>query len=100
MLEVLIEWLESNMLPCFYSKHLGISCLGCGMQRAFILLLKGDVAGSLAHYPALIPIMFLFTFLPLHLIFKFKHGASVLKYTFIGTATIVVMSFLWKVIIR
>ncbi len=47
----LINWLESNMLPCPYAKYFGFDCFGCGMQRAIIALLKGDWIGSIYLYP-------------------------------------------------
>ncbi len=74
-----------------------MDCPGCGMQRSFIELLRGDFAESFAIYPALIPILFSFLFLILHLIFRFKHGAAILMYSFIGATVIVVVSFVIKV---
>lgn len=92
----LIEWLESHQLPCFYKKIMGFECLGCGMQTAIILLLKGEFIESFKTYPALLPVMFLVSFLILHLVFKFKKGAKVLKISFIFTVTIMVISYLVK----
>ena len=60
----LIEWLEAHQLPCYYKQMLGIECLGCGMQSAFILLLKGEFLESLKTYPALIPVLLLLYKLP------------------------------------
>jgi len=77
---------------------LGIECPGCGMQTAFIELLKGNIAESLKTYPALIPIIFLVAYLILHLIFKFRKGALVLKITFIFTAVIIVINYLIKLL--
>lgn len=34
-----------------------IDCPGCGMQSAFILLLKGDIVSSFLTHPALIPLI-------------------------------------------
>ncbi|HPE54791.1 MAG TPA: DUF2752 domain-containing protein [Bacteroidales bacterium] len=95
-MQQLINWLESHQLPCYYKKLLGIKCLGCGMQTAFILLLKGELIESLKTYPALIPVMFLFSFLILHIIFKFRKGAVVLKISFIFTVSIMVLSYIIK----
>jgi hypothetical protein len=92
-MERLIAWLEAHQLPCFYKHYLGFECFGCGMQTAFILLLKGEFIESLKAYPALLPTVFLIAFLILHLIFKFKRGASILKYTFIFTVAIMVVSY-------
>jgi len=91
----LADWLAQHSLPCFYYKYLGIPCPGCGMQRAFIELLSGNLWKSLCLYPALIPMMFMLTLLVLHLIWHFKHGAMVLKYSFIFTAAIVLFHYIY-----
>ena len=46
-------WLEHHMLPCAFRQLFGFNCPICGAQRALILLLKGDVAGSSTMYPPL-----------------------------------------------
>lgn len=94
----LVNWLEDHMLPCPYSKYFGVDCFGCGMQRSFIALLKGNFIDSFYFYPALFPMLVLFTLLIIHLIFKFKHGAKWLKYNFIIVVSIVVINFLMKLI--
>lgn len=84
------------MGTCYYVEHFGVICPGCGIQRAFIALLKGNLLESIMIYPALIPFMAMMLFLPAHLIFRFKHGAMILKYTFIFTAAIVVINYIIK----
>ena len=76
-----ISWLESHQGTCFYKRFLGIECPGCGMQRAFIELLKGNILESIILYPALFPLLFTLIYLVFHLIFNFKHGALVLKFS-------------------
>jgi glucan phosphoethanolaminetransferase (alkaline phosphatase superfamily) len=100
MFSTLAEWLERNSLPCFYKKFLGIECPGCGMQRAFIELLRGNFMESLQTYPALLPTIFMVLYLISHLIFKFRKGAEVLKISFIFTASIIVINFIVKLIIH
>ncbi len=97
-MEDIIKWLESHMFSCPYKKHIGIECLGCGMQRALIELLKGNIIESIILYPALIPTIALFLFLILHIRFKLKHGATILKILFIITVSIVVVNFVYKLI--
>ena len=94
----IIEWLEKHQLPCFYKKYLGIECPGCGMQTAFIELLKGHLMKSLEVYPALIPMMWLIIYLIAHIIFKFKNGAKILKYSYIFTIFIVLINYIYKII--
>ncbi len=55
----MIDWLEKHQLPCIYHQLLGFECPTCGLQRAFILLLKGQFLESLKTYPALIPTLIL-----------------------------------------
>lgn len=90
----LIHWLESHQMPCFYKKYLGLDCPGCGMQRAFIELLKGNVWESIIIFPALIPMIVMITYMLLHIKFKFKQGAFHLIILFIFTATIIVANYI------
>ena len=92
-----IIWLEQNQQPCLYKKHLNFDCPGCGMQTAFIELLKGNFVESIYAYPALIPMIILFLTLSLYLMFKFKYGSVILKYWFIFTVIITIVSYLFKI---
>jgi hypothetical protein len=86
------------MGSCFYQKYLGVRCPGCGMQRAFLELLKGNLWESLKIYPALLPTILLLSYLILHIIFKFKNGATVLKISFIFTVTLIIGNYIFKLI--
>lgn len=94
----IVHWIEEHQAACMYKKYLGIECPGCGMQRAFILLLKGDIAASIHTYPSLIPLLFMFVYLVLHLFFKFKHGARVLLYLFVINSVIIVFFYVYKML--
>ena len=75
---------------------MGIDCPGCGMQRSFIELLKGNIVECMQLYPALLPMIAMFTFLLMHLSFRFKHGAAILKFMFIGVWVIVIVGYVMK----
>lgn len=92
----LVNWLENNLLACPYKKYFGMDCFGCGMQRSFIALLKGEFALSFYLYPALVPMILMFLFLIIHLIFKFEKGGTWLKYWFIFVVSIVLINFVLK----
>ena len=94
-----VDWLEKRQMPCFYKSLLGVECPGCGMQRAFIALLRGDLLSSLQLYPALIPTIIMMVYLAIHVIFKLKNGSKILLYMFIINAVIIVVSYLYKLII-
>ena len=83
---------------CSYRRFLGIPCPGCGMQTAFIDLLKGKLWQSITDYPSLIPLILTVLTLILHLIFKFRHGAAVIKYLFIFTVILIVGNYISKFI--
>jgi hypothetical protein len=94
-----IDWLEQHQGSCFYKRNFGIDCPGCGMQRAFIELLRGNIWESIQQYPALLPMILMIFFLIAHLIFKFPKGALVLKISFIFTVAIIVINFVLKLIL-
>jgi Protein of unknown function (DUF2752) len=94
----IVKWLEQHQAPCFWKRTCGIECPGCGMQRAIIALLKGNLWDSILIYPALIPTIFLFSFLILHIIFKFKKGAKVILISFIFVVFIIITNFIIKLI--
>lgn len=98
MIENLINWLEQHQMPCFYKQCFNIPCPGCGMQRAFVELLRGNLLESLQLYPALIPTIIMILFLFVHLIKKIENGAYILKFMFIFNASVIVLSYIYKLI--
>jgi Na+-driven multidrug efflux pump len=93
MFERLAAWLEQNAMACYYHKYLGVQCPGCGMQRSMAELLRGNFSTSLELFPALVPLLFMFLFLMMHLVFKFRSGAAILKYAFIVNAFIIMVTW-------
>jgi hypothetical protein len=98
MLGGLVHWLEEHMMPCMYMQHFGIECPGCGIQRAFIELLKGNIIESIRLYPALLPLIFTFGFTIAHLIFKYRNGGTYIKWLFIFSAVLIVVNYTFKLI--
>jgi Protein of unknown function (DUF2752) len=94
----IILWLEMHLLTCPSKKYLHIDCPGCGLQRSFIALLKGDVVQSFQLYPATPVIVLMFGYLLAHLMFKFKNGARNLTFLFIFCASIILVHYIYKVI--
>lgn len=89
---------EDYMLPCLWKKHFNIECMGCGMQRSFMLVLKGEFVNAFYMYPAIYTLIILFIFLVLHLKFQFKHGAKILLALFILNLSIIVINYIIKFI--
>ncbi|MGM0626313.1 MAG: DUF2752 domain-containing protein [Bacteroidota bacterium] len=93
----MIQWLEKHMGECAFKAHIGMDCPGCGMQRSFIELLKGNIFDSIQFYPGLLPMLFTLTFLIMHLIFNFRQGARILKFSFIFTIIVILTHYIIKI---
>jgi hypothetical protein len=92
-----IKWFTYHFdQPCFFKKHFGIECPGCGIQRSIYELLQGHVFESLKVFPALLPLLFMFAFLLVHLIFKVKHGSGILTILFIISIILITGNYLFK----
>ncbi|MUP14412.1 DUF2752 domain-containing protein [Ancylomarina euxinus] len=66
----LIQWIETHSLSCQFYQNYQIECPGCGLQSAFISLLKGNLLESIQTYPALIPLILLIISLAAHIKFR------------------------------
>lgn len=92
----IIQWLEQHQLPCTFQKYFGISCPGCGMQNAFIALLKGNFWESIQSFPALLPMLSMLLLLIFHLKYHFSWGARVLKYLFFVSGTLIIIHYFYQ----
>ncbi len=91
----LVDFLENNMLSCKW-KELGLECTGCGLQRSFIYLLKGEFSEALTIYPAIYTLILMFAFLGIHLKFNFNKGAQILKWLFVLNLAIIIIHYIFK----
>jgi hypothetical protein len=98
-MNTIAHWLENHLLACPYKSLTGIDCPGCGMQRSFVELIKGNFIESFFMYPALIPVMFTLCLTALHLKFKFANGANYIKYSFIVSVFIIMVNYILKFIL-
>ncbi|MBL7922428.1 MAG: DUF2752 domain-containing protein [Bacteroidia bacterium] len=78
----------------------GVDCPGCGMQRAFIALLRGDLLASLKYNASLIPFLITIFYTIGHLIFSFKNGAKCIVLLFSVTVSVLVVNFVIKLILH
>lgn len=92
----IISKYEDKMFSCVYKKYLGVDCPGCGMQRAFVYLMRGEFVESLKMFPALIPLIIMVAYLILHVIFKYKNGHKVLLYMFFTNVAIILTNYIVK----
>lgn len=98
-MDSIVHWLENHFMTCPYKAVSGMDCPGCGMQRSLIELLKGNFLESFYLYPALLPTIFTLLFTAMHLIFKFKNGAAIIKYSFVTTIAIVLVGYFLKMLL-
>lgn len=95
----MINWLEHHLLPCFFKSYFGVECPGCGLQRSFISLLKGNFLESLNYHAALIPLIIAIILLIVQLVINHEKGSKWVMWAFILTAAITVIQFIVKQII-
>jgi hypothetical protein len=69
----------------------------CGLQRSFLLLLKGEWYESFILFPALIPLILTFALVALHLYFNWKNGAKWITILFSLSALLIVISYSFKI---
>jgi hypothetical protein len=91
-----VNWLQNHLIPCPFKKLTGIDCPGCGMQRAIIALLKGDIYHSLSYYPACIAILITSLFVAFSKIFHFNKTQVIKKSLCFITVSIITVSYIIK----
>ncbi len=92
-----LSGLENYMIPCMNKKIFGVECLGCGMQRAGILIFQGEFTAAFKMYPAIYTILLLLAVILFNFFVKFKFDHQ-LKMVLIGlNAVIIVASYFIKV---
>lgn len=84
------------MLPCMSKKLFGIECLGCGTQRALILLLKGEFVEAFKMYPPIYTLVILFFFLFLHIVDKSRNYTRIVISLAIINLIIMILSYAYK----
>ncbi|WP_418514054.1 DUF2752 domain-containing protein [Corallibacter sp.] len=90
--------MEEYMLPCLNKKIFGFDCLGCGLQRAAALLIRGEFVEAFYMYPAIYTLIPLFLVVGLNFFFKFKHASKIINTLAILTVAIIIVSFTIKII--
>jgi len=89
---------EDFMLPCLNKQLFGVDCLGCGIQRATILLFNGEFLLAFKMYPAIYTLFFLALFLIFNLFIKFKYDYGIKMGLIALNVIVIVISFLIKII--
>lgn len=88
--------LEDYMLPCLNKKLFGVDCLGCGMQRAFNLLIHGEFVAAFKMYPAIYTLIILFGYILINIKFKFQNAQKIISILAVLNVLIIVISYILK----
>lgn len=88
--------IDDFMLTCPSKKYLGIECLGCGAQRAVVLVFEGKFAEAFQMYPAVYALLLFFFTLGLSFIDKKRKYGNVLMVMIIVNLIIMVIGYIYK----
>lgn len=88
---------EDYMIPCLNKQLLGVDCLGCGIQRATILLFQGEFKAAFIMYPAIYSLFLLAVFLIFNLFVKFKHDETIKIILVIMSISIIIINYVLKI---
>ncbi len=89
---------EDYMLPCLSKQILGFDCMGCGLQRSAVLLFKGEFTAAFTMYPAIYTLVLFVLFLMTSIFIKFKHSERIKIALVIVNISIIVISYIIKLI--
>ena len=84
------------MIPCVNKKLFGVECLGCGTQRALLLLLRGEFNAAFHMFPAIFTTILFFGVLGLHFIDKSRNYHKIIVSLAIINAVIMIVSYIYK----
>jgi hypothetical protein len=84
------------MFPCISKTLLGIECLGCGFQRAFLLLIQGNFGGAFKMYPAIYSSLLLLFFIGLHFLNRNQNYKKTLLILVIINSVFMIVGYYYK----
>ncbi|MBP1167709.1 hypothetical protein JOE44_004593 [Chryseobacterium sp. PvR013] len=88
--------IDDFMLTCPSKKFLGVECLGCGAQRAVVLVFEGKFAEAFQMYPAVYTLLIFFIILALSFIDKKRKYGNILLIMIIINLIIMVIGYIYK----
>ncbi len=88
--------LENYMFPCISKTLFGFDCLGCGFQRALILVLRGQFLEAFFMYAAIYPLLILSAYIIITRFYKFKNYEKGINWMSILSITTIILSYTIK----
>lgn len=92
----LADWLEGHQAACYIKSLTGHDCPGCGLQRATVALLRGDLAQAWDLYPPLFPFLLMLLLLVAAVAFRFRGRLTLLLASFFTTLLFILVHFALK----
>ena len=87
---------DNYLLPCLNKSLFGVECLGCGIQRAFMLLTNGEFLLAFKMYPAIYTLLLFGLFLLINYKLKFKKSQRIMLTFATINVFIIVVSYCIK----
>jgi hypothetical protein len=84
------------MIPCLFKTLFGIECLGCGLQRAIVLLFKGNLIEAFRMYPAIYMILFFVGMMIFNTLSKRKSQSKSLPIVGVLTVFFILGGYIYK----
>ena len=84
------------MLPCTNKMIFELDCPGCGTQRAFLMVIKGDFLSAFHMFPAIYTTIILFAAIALHFIDKSRKYHTIIISFAVLNAVIMIISYIYK----
>ena len=88
--------LEDYMLTCPNKKIFGIECPGCGVQRAFLLLLEGKPIEAFYMFPAIYTTILFIIAIVFHFTFKKSYSHKIILLLAILNVIIMAIAYIYK----
>lgn len=88
--------IEDFMLTCPSKKFLGIECLGCGAQRAVVLVFEGRFVEAYHLYPAVYTLLLFFLTLGLSFVDKKRKYGNLLMIMILVNLMIMTGSYYYR----
>ncbi len=88
---------KEYMLPCLNKKLFGFECLGCGMQRALLNIVRGEFVEAFKMYPAIYTILLFFILIGFNFFSKKKVNPKIIYSLAVVNICIIIISYIFKI---
>lgn len=85
--------MEQFMLPCISKLFFNIPCPGCGIQRAILLLSKGEFLDAFFMYPAIFPLIIFGLLIISRPFLKLKNYGKMLNISSILSVVVILINY-------